>query len=72
MQIDLILTRNTKIFIFRKLGNRVFIIPIPEPVVWWPMFAAFAFMLVLASNLFADVPLDREECFIFLFRLPNY
>ena len=28
-----------------------------EPVVWWPMFAAFSFMftLVLASNLFADV-----------------
>lgn len=31
-----------------------------EPIVWWPMFAAFLFMfvLVLASNLFADAVRD--------------
>jgi peptide/nickel transport system permease protein len=31
-----------------------------EPVVWWPMFAAFSFMfvLVLASNVFADAVRD--------------
>ena len=34
-----------------------------EPVVWWPMFAAFTFMftLVLASNLFADVVRDAFD-----------
>ena len=34
-----------------------------EPVVWWPMFAAFAFMftLVLASNLFADAVRDAFD-----------
>ena len=34
-----------------------------EPVVWWPMFAAFLFMftLVLASNLFADAVRDAFE-----------
>lgn len=34
-----------------------------EPVVWWPMFAAFIFMftLVLASNLFADAVRDAFD-----------
>jgi len=34
-----------------------------EPVVWWPMLAAFVFMftLVLASNLFADVVRDAFD-----------
>ncbi|GGI78915.1 ABC transporter permease [Legionella impletisoli] len=34
-----------------------------EPIVWWPMFAAFVFMfvLVLASNLFADAVRDAFD-----------
>ncbi|CDZ78898.1 Glutathione transport system permease protein GsiD [Legionella massiliensis] len=34
-----------------------------EPIVWWPMLAAFAFMftLVLASNLFADAVRDAFD-----------
>lgn len=34
-----------------------------EPVVWWPLFAAFSFMfaLVLAANLFADVVRDAFD-----------
>jgi peptide/nickel transport system permease protein len=34
-----------------------------DPVVWWPMFAAFTFMftLVLASNLFADAVRDAFD-----------
>ncbi len=34
-----------------------------EPIVWWPMFAAFLFMfiLVLAANLFADCVQDAFD-----------
>jgi peptide/nickel transport system permease protein len=34
-----------------------------EPVVWWPLFAAFIFMfmLVLAANLFADAVRDAFD-----------
>ncbi|ETO93508.1 ABC transporter permease [Legionella oakridgensis] len=34
-----------------------------EPIIWWPMFAAFLFMfvLVLASNLFADAVRDAFD-----------
>ena len=34
-----------------------------EPVVWWSLFAAFAFMftLVLAANLFADAVRDAFD-----------
>ena len=34
-----------------------------EPVVWWPMLSAFMFMfmLVLASNLFADAVRDAFD-----------
>ena len=34
-----------------------------EPIVWWPLFAAFVFMLVLvlAANLFADVVRDAFD-----------
>ena len=34
-----------------------------EPIVWWPVLAAFLFMfvLVLASNLFADAVRDAFD-----------
>jgi peptide/nickel transport system permease protein len=34
-----------------------------DPIVWWPMFAAFLFMfvLVLAINLFADAVRDAFD-----------